>query len=152
MTTVADLMTEIVETLAPGDTLADAERLMRLSGVRHLPVVDSDERLIGLVSHQTILSAWVSHGRPERERPGAVAAEIPIEMMMEKDVLTANPEMPAAEAARILEIRRIGCLPVIDRDKLIGIITEGDFLRFARRHFDIEDARAAAWQESFTPH
>ena len=145
MTQVKDLMTEVVETLEPGDTLADAERLMRLGAIRHLPVVDGGERLLGLLSHRGILTAWVSHGSPDREQPGAVASEIPVEMVMETRVLTISPHTAAAEAARIMETRRIGCLPVIERGKLVGIITEGDFLRFARRHFDIEDSEDHAW-------
>jgi CBS domain-containing membrane protein len=146
MTQVRELMTEIVETLEPGDTLADAERLMRLGGVHHLPVLDTYERLIGLVSQRAILTAWVSHGSPDDEDPEAVAAEIPIEMVMETKVLTVTPETPAAQAARMMETRRIDGLPVIEHGKLVGIITEGDFLRFARRHFDIEDAEADPWQ------
>jgi CBS domain-containing membrane protein len=145
MTQVKDLMTDIVETLGPGDTLADAERLMRLGGIRHLPVLDSEEHLIGLVSHRGIITAWVSHGAPDSEVPGTVAAHIPIEMVMQTDVVTVGPDTPAGEAARIMETRRIGSLPVIEGGKLVGIITEGDFLRFARRHFDMEDGEDRLW-------
>jgi CBS domain-containing protein len=61
-TTVKELMSEVVETLSVGDTLAAARRQLERGHIRHLPVVDGDERVIGLVTHRRILEAWVSHG------------------------------------------------------------------------------------------
>jgi CBS domain-containing membrane protein len=138
-TLVSDVMTDVVEVLQVGDSLDLAERLMRAGRIRHLPVVDGDQRLVGLVTHKKILAAWVSHGDPTHERHGALAREIPIDMIMEKNVLTIWPEAPAAEAARLIETKKIGCLPVCDDDKLVGIVTEADFVRFARQHLERED-------------
>ena len=59
---------------------------------------------------------------------------------MGKDILTVDPETTAAEAARLLETFKLGCLPVVDRGKLVGIVTEADFVRFARRYFEWEMA------------
>jgi CBS domain-containing protein len=83
-----------------------------------------------------VLAAWVSHGLPDLEPPGAVAREVPVEMIMEKNVVTIAPEASAADAARLLESRRFGCLPVVEGGKLVGIVTESDFVRFARRVLD----------------
>ena len=138
ITTVRELMTGIVETLAVGDTLSMARRQIEQGRIRHLPVVDGNERVVGLITHRHILTAWVSHGQPGREAPGRVAGEVSVEMLMEKDVLTVDPDTAAAEAARLLISHRFGCLPVVEQGKLVGILTEADFVRFAQRFFEWE--------------
>jgi CBS domain-containing membrane protein len=137
-TTVRELMSIVVETLGVGDNLAAARRQLERGHIRHLPVVDADERVIGLITHRRILEAWVSHGHPDKERIKDVAKDVPIEMIMEKNVRTIPPDMPAAEAAALLEGHKYGCLPVVERGKLVGIVTEADFVRFARRYFEWE--------------
>jgi CBS domain-containing membrane protein len=129
ITTVRDVMTDIVEVLQVGDTLDLARRGMEAGRIRHLPVVDGEQHLIGLITHRKLLSAWVSD----------VARDIPIEMVMERDVVTIWPDAPASEAAALLETNKYGCLPVIDNeDKLVGIVTEADFVKFARRFLEKE--------------
>jgi CBS domain-containing membrane protein len=137
MTLVNDLMTDVVETLREEDTLDRAAHLMRAGSIRHLPVVDDEEQLIGLVTHRGILSAWVSHSDPERER---LANHIPVEGMMERNVLTVAPGTSAAVAAALLESSKFGCLPVVADGKLVGIITETDFVAFARKYFEAEES------------
>jgi CBS domain-containing membrane protein len=134
-TTVKEIMTSPVEVLHIGDTLANARLQIARGRIRHLPVVDGDERLVGLITHRRVLEAWVSHGHPNEESPAVVARDVPVEMLMEKDVLTVDPETSAAEAARLLETYKFGCLPVVARGKLVGIVTEADFVHFAERYF-----------------
>jgi CBS domain-containing membrane protein len=143
ITRVRDLMTSVVETLSVGDTLLAARKQLERGRIRHLPVVDGNERLLGLITHRHILNAWVSHGQPGLERPEGIAAEVPVEVLMEKDVLTVDPDTTAAEAARLLISYRFGCLPVVDHGKLVGIVTESDFVQFARRFFEWEMGTAA---------
>ena len=138
ITTVKDIMTEVVETLQVGDTLAMARRQIERGGIHHLPVIDDDEHVIGLITHHRILEAWISHGHPNTESVAEVAGDIPIDMLMEKDVVTVDADAPAAEAARLIETNRFGSLPVTKGDKLVGIVTAGDFVRFAQRHFEAE--------------
>jgi CBS domain-containing membrane protein len=138
ITRVAELMSPVVETLSVGDTLATAQSQLERGRIRHLPVVDGDERLLGLITHRKILAAWVSHGHPNRERLAEVARDVPVEMLMEKDVVTVSPDTPAAEAAALIEGRKLGCLPVVERGKLVGIVTEADFVHFARRFLEWE--------------
>jgi CBS domain-containing membrane protein len=138
ITRVRELMTPIVETLTVGDTLLAARKQLERGRIRHLPVVDGNEHLVGLITHRHILNAWVSHGQPGSESPERVAADVPVEMLMEKDVLTVDPDTTAAEAARLLISYRFGCLPVVEQGKLVGIVTESDFVRFARRFFEWE--------------
>lgn len=137
-TLVRDIMSSPVEILQVGDTLDLARRLMKAGRIRHLPVVDGQERLIGLITHRKLLAAWVSHGNPSREKPAELAHEIPIDMLMETQVETTSPEVPAWAAARIIETRKLGCLPVVDQGRLVGIVTEADFVHFARKHLERE--------------
>jgi CBS domain-containing membrane protein len=141
ITTVKDIMTEIVQTLRVGDTLAMARRQFERGGVHHLPVIDDDEHVIGLITYHRLLEAWLSHGRPNTESVGEVAGDIPVDMLMEKDVVTVEPKTTAAEAARLIETNRFGSLPVTKDDKLVGMVTAGDFVRFAQRHFEAERKR-----------
>ena len=137
-TLVREIMATVVETLSLGDTLAIARRRMESGRIRHLPIVDGEERVVGLITHRRILEAWVSHGHPDDEDPAVVARDVPIEMLMEKNVQTVTPDAPAAQAAALLETRKFGCLPVTERGKLVGIVTEADFVHFARRYFEWE--------------
>ena len=138
-TLVREIMSSPVEFLEVGDSLDLARHLMRAGRIRHLPVVDGEQRLIGLVTHRKVLAAWVSHGDPGHERPRTIAREIPVDMLMETDVMTTAPDAPAAYAARLIEKRKLGCLPVVDDGRLVGIVTEADFVRFARKHFETQD-------------
>ncbi len=140
LTLVKDLMTCVVETLRIGDTLDLATHLMKAGRIRHLPVIDGNEHLIGLVTHRGLLTAWVSHGDPNRERVGQVARDVPVEALMERNVLTVTPDTTAALAAALIESSRFGCLPVVENHKLVGIVTEADFVSFARRQLEAETA------------
>ncbi len=140
LTVVKDVMTEVVETLRVGDTLDIADHLMKAGHIRHLPVIDGQEHLVGLVTHRAILSAWVSHGDPNHERSDRIARDVPVETVMERNVLTVTPDTTAALAAALIESSKFGCLPVVDNDKLVGILTEADFVTFARKHFEAEEA------------
>jgi len=141
ITTVKDIMTEVVETLRVGDTLAMARRQMERSGIHHLPVIDDDEHVIGLITYHRVLEVWISHGHPKTESVAEAAGDVPIDMLMEKDVVTVDADAPAAEAARLIETNRFGSLPVTKDEKLVGIVTAGDFVRFAQRHFEAEQQR-----------
>ena len=140
ITMVSDIMTDVVETLQMGDTLAMARQQIERGGIHHLPVVDAEEHVIGLVTYHRILEAWISHGDPNEESLAQVAGEIPIDMLMEKDVLTVEVDTTAAEAARLLEKHKFGSLPVTKNEKLVGIVTERDFLHFALRYLETETA------------
>src|SRR5262249_10411041 len=124
-------MSSPVEFLEIGDSLDLAEHLMKAGRIRHLPVVDGQQHLIGLVTHRRLLAAWGGQGDPGRERPRDIAREIPVDMLMETKVLTTTPDPPAATAALVIETKKVGCLPVVEGGKLVGIVTEADFVRLA---------------------
>lgn len=131
---VSDLMTRKVVTLHREQSLTLADELMRLDRVRHLPVVDESDRLVGLVTHRDLLAAHL--GSFSRPQPGAVQAPIdlqfaiPVERIMTTDVWSVREETPAVDTAQLLYDNRFGCAPVVDDHRhIIGIVTEADFLR-----------------------
>jgi WS/DGAT/MGAT family acyltransferase len=143
---VADLMTADPITIGPEDTLRYAYGLMRSRSVRHLPVIGADARLMGIVTHRDLLAASSSslNARSENERVGlldwASAADI-----METHVSVAAPDEPAATAGERMVRYKIGCQPVVDaRGKLVGIVTEEDYLRWATACMSAPGAPARA--------
>jgi CBS domain-containing protein len=119
---VADIMTKRIITAAKSEMVNHAERRMLESDIRHLPVVDGEGHLIGILSDRDVLRAF------EMSRDKAV----PISDVMTEDVLTVRPETRACEATQLMLDRRIGALPVVDQEMhVVGVVTETDFLRLA---------------------
>jgi len=134
--TCRDLMTSDPTTLAPTDTLVRAHRLMEIRRIRHLPVVDAERHVVGLVTHRDLLANQVSAlalpdaGDRERLLGFHYAHEI-----MERHVSVVGPDDPATDAGEHMARNKIGCLPVVDTGgHLLGIVTQEDFLRWATAH------------------
>ncbi len=124
MITVADFMSRQLVTVNEGDDLALAESILRLGGIRHLPVV-REGKLVGLLTQRDLLRSGASGGGPTAR---AVAARD----IMTRDVTTVAPETSLAHAAHLMLRHKYGCLPVCGPEgALLGIITESDFVRFA---------------------
>ncbi len=138
---LAELMTPSVLTLVPGDTLATAWSTMYRNRIRHLPVVTTDGRLVGLVTHRDLLAASPSSLAPDRERV-ALSASVRVADVMETHVSVADAEEPAALAGDRMVRHKIGCLPVVDAERrLAGIVTADDFVRWATAHMAPAEAR-----------
>jgi acetoin utilization protein AcuB len=130
---VRDLMTVAPITAAPSTTVVEAKALMANSGIRHLLitedgllrgiVTDRDIRL-NLPSPATSLSVWELN---------YLLARLTVDQVMTKTVITVRPDHDARKAARIMLKYKIGGLPVLDGQRLVGILTETDLVRaFAR--------------------
>ena len=133
-----DIMTAPVVTFFAEQTLPLAEDVMHFKHLRHLPVVDDNGKLVGLVSHRDLLRAQISSlsGLTDAERR-ARQADVRVYQVMTRDVWAVGPETAASAVARTLLDHRFGCLPVVDKDeRLLGIITERDFIKFAIAHLD----------------
>lgn len=119
-------------TLKPNSTLAQARELMETRRVRQLPVVDSENRLVGILSKRDIYAASVSvlSKNYEREKK-LIESHISVEEIMTRDVRTVSPNDDLASAALTLQEMRVGALPVVEDGKLIGIISNTDFLGIA---------------------
>jgi CBS domain-containing protein len=123
MIAVSEFMTKDLVTVRESDDLALAESLLKLGGIRHLPVVRA-RKLVGLLTHRDVLRCgqW---GRPE-------ARALPVADIMTREPTSVRPSMGLAQAARLMLERKFGCLPVCEEDgTLVGIVTEADFVRFA---------------------
>jgi CBS domain-containing membrane protein len=127
---VRDLMTEGVFAVEVNDNLATVSDLMDERNIRHAPVMQ-DGKLIGLISHRDLLR-YALKGQagapPEVER--AAQLTLTAGEIMTQSIATATPDQDIREAARLMIEHKYGCLPVLEDSRLVGILTESDFVRF----------------------
>lgn len=121
-------MTRDVVLASPKTTLAEALNLLRGHNFRHLPVVE-DEHLVGLVSDRDLRMAMPPIWAEAREELRAALDDKTLGDVMTTEIISVPPDTPIEEAAKLLYEHHIGCLPVLEEDRLIGILTETDILR-----------------------
>lgn len=131
---VKDLMRTNVVTLHVTDALAIAEDIMNMGRIRHLPVVDADNRVVGLVTQRDLFKASISSVLGfDRTKEHEWLGKVTVRDVMTKKVTMIAPEGGVVEAVDKLVTDKIGCLPVVDaQDKLVGLLTETDCLRCFR--------------------
>ena len=124
---VADLMSSPIITVTAATLVSDAMDLLREKNIRHLPVVDAQGRLVGVVSNRNMLVAHRSGGDVGGDRRIA-------HIMTDRPYSIGPNEGLDAAADKILE-HKVGCLPVVDEERhVVGIIAESDFVKaFASR-------------------
>ena len=128
MTTVSHWMTKTVVTGRPHDTVRQARELMTKHRVNQLPVV-AGEKLLGIVTDRDIRDAYPSSLRLLRGKDIDDFADAhTVEEVMTYHVIAVPPHTPLREAAQRLRRQRFGALPVVDNEKLVGIITRSDLL------------------------
>ena len=127
-TRVRDIMQEKIVTISDGDTLSTVEDIMTLGHVRHMPVVHAG-RLVGVVSERDLLRASLSNltefGSEQRR---AFLTVVEIARVMSAPPIVIEADAGVQEAARVMAEKKIGCLPVVDGDTLVGMLTETDVL------------------------
>ena len=127
---VRDLMTPDPYTLQPRDTLAALYDLMDSHRVRHVPIVDADGELVGLLTHTDLaMSALGSLSDLPLSQERDLLQRRRVREVMVTDLETVDPDTSLAEAAATLFENKIGCLPVVEGSRLVGILTESDFVR-----------------------
>jgi acetoin utilization protein AcuB len=112
---IRELMTTAVEQIAPESAAIDARALMRARGIRHL-VVRRGSRIVGVVSDRDLGG------------PRGLSPDTTVESAMASRVVTAAPDATLREAANLLRGYGIGCLPVVEKGRLVGIVTIADLL------------------------
>ncbi len=117
MKTIAELMTDNPGFLDPEERIEEAWRLMRVNHARHIPVCKNG-KVVGLVTQKDLL---VNSHSPS-------VLSLPVAEVMVLDVLTVNVDSSVKEGARIMRDRKISCLPVLDNEVLVGIVTDTDYL------------------------
>jgi acetoin utilization protein AcuB len=124
---VKDRMTPNPITGHPEMSVMDAQEIMKTRGFRHLPVVDETGKLVGLVTRSSLAAALPSDTSSlSRFEISYILAKIKVSSVMLGDIFTTTPDTPIEIAARIMADERIGCLPVMEGEKLVGIITDRD--------------------------
>jgi CBS domain-containing protein len=125
---VSDWMVRNPVTIGPKATVAEAEALLESHRIRHLPVMDG-ERLVGFLTDRDIRLASMPRPRKQPNQQDALLQLLRVEQVMTPNPTTASPVMPIAEAARLMLEHRYGGLPVVQEERLVGIITQGDLLK-----------------------
>lgn len=132
MITIKELMRRDLYTLSPQDTLQTARELMVNKHIRHVPILDENENFVGLLTKHDVLSVSVSTladiDKSERDE---LESGIPISQVMTLDIVGANEDTDLLEAAKYMLNQKHGCLPIFREKKLVGMLTEADFVRLA---------------------
>lgn len=128
---VSDLMTRDPVAVGPNANLQSAQELMDQQGFRHLPVVDEGGGVVGLVSQRDLLQRALA---PTEDLTVSarrdVLVAVTVDAIMTVDVEAIGPDQDVATAGQVVLENKYGCLPVVDGERLIGILTEADFVRY----------------------
>lgn len=123
-------MTREVVTLSPGQSLREAIELLLTHRIRHLPVVDADSRLIGIVTDRDVKRATPSLvSGVKREEYERVLDETRVTNFMTREPMVITQETPLRAVVQMLIDKKVGGLPVVNDGHLVGIVTQIDLLR-----------------------
>jgi CBS domain-containing protein/gamma-glutamyl:cysteine ligase YbdK (ATP-grasp superfamily) len=122
--TVGQFMSTDLFTASPDDLIDLAASVMDWRHIRHVPVEDQEGRLVGLITHRGLLRMMINNSKLTTVRE-----------IMVPDPVTVSPSTSSLEAMELMRNHRVGCLPVVEGDQLVGIITSYDFLDAAARLF-----------------
>jgi CBS domain-containing membrane protein len=127
---VSEVMSREVVTATVGEKLDLTQDIMNLGRVRHLPVLDSEQRVVGIISHRDVLAAAMTEVLDfDAQSRRTFLRSIEVGEVMVKDPVTVGPDVSLAEVARIFVERKIGCAPVVaGNGELLGLVTETDLL------------------------
>ncbi len=121
---VGQFMTTDLFTVRPGDLVDLAASVMEWEHIRHVPVEDEDGKLVGLLTHRDLLRLVARGGQKK---------EVLVDEMMVRDPITVSRKTPTLEALRKMREKNVGCLPVVEDDRLVGIITASDLIRVSSK-------------------
>jgi CBS domain-containing protein len=124
--------------------LPEARQLLRERRIRRIPVIDAEGRLLGIVTEGDINRVSESHVTDVRDynlyhRVG----DLPIGDIMTPDPITVTPDMPIIEVAQRLLEHRIGGVPVVEHDHVVGVITESDLFRLIVTSYQLEQCTSS---------
>jgi CBS domain-containing membrane protein len=132
---VEDIMSTDVFTLDRNDKLSIADDLMKQQRIRHIPVLNVDGDLCGILTQRDlfrgILLRALGYGSRAEEK---MLDSLSIKDAMHDEVFTTTPESTLSDAADLLLSKKVGCLPVVDGERLVGMISEADFVKQFASH------------------
>ena len=135
-TPVSAIMTKEVFTLTTNDNLVTAERLFKKNKIRHIPVVENDA-IVGMLSYTDLLRISFADAVEDDEETieTTVYDMFSIEQVMVSNVITVKPEDTIKEIAEILAEKEFHALPVVENNKLVGIVTTTDLIKYLLEQF-----------------
>ncbi len=136
---IRDVMTKNPITVDSETLVLDAQKIMKENNIRRLPVVDKGN-LVGIVTQHDLLQASPSPATSlSIHELNYLLAKMKVKEVMKKNPFTLTPDTPFEEALRIGQDKKIGSFPVMEKGKLIGIITESDTVRFLTRALGLRE-------------
>lgn len=122
------MSTQLV-TLSVDETVSLAKQLMQAMSVRHLPVIREGDHLVGVLSDRDLLAAAASSlEETDEQEARAASRRVPVEQIMTRDVLVAEPKTRLVDAAVTMRKHKVSCLPVVEDGILVGLLTESDLV------------------------
>ena len=132
MITIEEFMTPDPYTLRQSDSINDAWEVMIGKHVRHIPITDEDNHVLGLVTQRDVLAATDPGAiREAKTASHEVKSDLSLSEIMIRDVTVIRKDDSLRQAALYLQTHKYGCLPVVVDDRLVGIITDSDFIEIA---------------------
>ena len=127
---VQDRMTKNPVTIRADETARAAADLMRAHKIRHLPVVDAGGKLVGIVTDRDLRQILFAPAMRTRLGEGtSLAEQVTVDEIMTFPVITTTPYADLPDAAKVMHERKIGALPVVERGRVVGILSEIDVLK-----------------------
>ncbi|KGR77540.1 acetoin utilization AcuB family protein [Ureibacillus manganicus] len=120
---VEEIMKTNLKTLSPRDTVKEALELMKEKHIRHIPIIDENRKLVGLVTSSTLKNKWNAFSNTSSSESEKI-----IEDVMIKDLITAHPLDFVEEIAITFYEMKISCLPIVSGGQLVGLVTASDLL------------------------
>lgn len=126
---VEEFMTTDLFTVRKDDILEFVANLLDWRRIRYIPVEDDQKHLIGLITMRKVLREYTKVVNEDEE---ASVSQL-VDDIMEQNPVTIHPEASIMEAMEIMQQQKIGCLPVVKNSRLVGVITEDNFMNITRR-------------------
>lgn len=123
---VEEIMVKEVHSIQKDCTIKEAIELMDKYKIRHLPIVDNNENLVGIITERDLKGITIAQLQQEAK---SEVLNLPVEEVMEKDPLTGHPLDFIEDIALLFYEKKIGCLPIVKKGKIVGIVTGTDLLR-----------------------
>ena len=138
MIRVEDMMTRNPHTLLRSHTLADAKNTMEALDIRHIPVVDAERKLLGIVTQRDVLAAQES-SLQKVPSDQSYTLSTPLNDVMHTSIMTVSAGAGLKESAKYMQKHKVGCLPIVENNELVGIITDSDFVSIAINLLELQE-------------
>jgi len=136
--TASQIMSSDVTILNPHDSITDAIKLFKRTKLRHIPIITSNRRVVGILSDRDILHYLSRTSNDYTQQKSTVGNHDEIKRLMKSKVLTASTDTDVRFIARLFVEQHIGAMPIVTEGNLVGIITRSDVLGAVMRNFILE--------------